>query len=126
KSDHVKIAQRRLRFQRKQRRARSLVFAHLVELRGSSPTVREGLIITRAGALKLRVRSPRVSKGSLTRGALPDGRASDTIAAFAANTIGKESALARDFRNVVKDFIHRLKAEVRHADRVNVRIAKRD
>ena len=62
--------------------------------------------------------SPRVSKGSLTRGALPDGRASDLI--------GQKRALARNFRNPVEDFIHRLKAQVCHANRVNIRIAERD
>src|SRR5437016_14374841 len=55
--------------------------------RGSSPTVREGAAVpskaktSRKGAKAQSVRSPRVSKDTVSNDALPDGRASD-IAGF--------------------------------------------
>src|SRR3954467_15226173 len=58
--------------------------------------------------------------GSRTRG----NRAFAGIVAAAG--IGQENSFAGDFRRVIKDLVHRLKTEIRHANRIGVRIAERD
>src|SRR5205807_9611772 len=42
------------------------------------------------------------------------------------NAIRQKNSLARNFRDVVEEFIHRLKAKIRHPDRIDVGITKRD
>src|SRR5439155_24176062 len=56
----------------------------------------------------------RVSKASFTRGALPGGRTSDTVR--------QERSLTRHTGNAIEEFVHRLKAKVRHPDGIDVRI----
>src|SRR5438876_11820582 len=83
-------------------------------------------IVARSVARVSRGSSPRVSKGVLAGDARPDGRATAPIASRRADTVRQENSLARNLWNVIEDLIHRLKAKVRHADCVNVRITKRD
>src|SRR2546423_9589800 len=83
-------------------------------------------VIAGTVARMLRVKSPTVRKGTVSRRALANARASDTIALRDTYAVWEKDSLARNFRKVVEDFIHRLKAEIRHADRVGVWIAKRD
>ena len=112
KGDHIEIANRRLGLERKERRAGAFIFAHLVQ-RGSSPTVREGVIMARAVARMTRVRSPTVRKGTLAY-------------ARVSARIRQENSLTRNIRNAIEEFVHRLKAKVGHTDRVDVGIAERD
>ena len=44
----------------------------------------------------------------------------------APGTVRQENSLARNFRDVIEEFVHRLKAEIRHADRIDIRVAERD
>src|SRR5438132_4294131 len=92
KSDYVEVSDRSLRFERKQRCARAFVLQHLVEHESvRSPTVREGCFTSRALAY-----------------------------AWASATVRQERSLARHTGNAIEEFVHRLKAKVRHSDRIDV------
>src|SRR2546423_7117305 len=58
------------------------------------------------------------------------GQGSSTNRAFAdldaPATVRQKNSFARNFRDVVEEFIHRLKAKIRHPDGIDVGITKRD
>src|SRR5438270_808969 len=64
------------------------------------------------------VRGAPMGQGPSTNRALAD--------ADAPAAVRQKNSFARNFRDVVKEFIHRLKAKVRHPDRIDVGITKRD
>src|SRR5215510_3054145 len=66
----------------------------------------------------MRGSSPTVREGARRNYALAHARATAPVR--------QEHPFAGNPRNVVEDFIHCLKAEVRHPNRVGVGIAKRD
>src|SRR5438874_3259281 len=64
------------------------------------------------------VRGALIEQGPRTNRALAD--------LDAPGTVRQEHSFARNFRDVVEEFIHRLKAKIRHPDRIDVGITKRD
>src|SRR5256714_6844266 len=64
------------------------------------------------------VRGAFIGQGPSTNRAFAD--------AYAPATVRQENSFARNFRDVVEEFIHRLKAKIRHPDRIDIGITKRD
>src|SRR5437660_3168344 len=64
------------------------------------------------------VRGMFIGEGPSTNRALAD--------AYAPAAVRQKNSFARNFRDVVEEFIHRLKAKIRHPDGIDVGITKRD
>src|SRR2546421_3699122 len=64
------------------------------------------------------VRGALIGQGSSTNRAFAD--------AYAPAAVRQKNSFARNFRDVVEEFIHRLKAKIRHPDRIDIGITKRD